>query len=95
MTDDGDILRAVGKLEGKLDGLSARMGESNRATVDSLAALRIDVEKISANQNTRINNHSERLRSLEKRQSWFLGGLATIPVIGTVAVWVWNHWQLR
>lgn len=95
MNNESEILRAVGALEGKVDGLSGRVGESNRSTVAAITNLKADVEKMVSAQNERLNNHSNRLRALERRQSWFLGGLTVLPFLGAAVAWMARHWPLK
>lgn len=95
MNNEAEILRAVGALEGKVDGLSGRVGESNRSTVAAITGLKSDVERMISAHDERLNKHSSRLRALERRQSWFLGGLTVLPFLGAAVAWFVRNWPLK
>ncbi len=75
-------------------GDNRRAEPSNSDIMHTLGRLEEGVCTMHKKQDTtngRILSSEKRINNVERRQSWFMGGLAAIPVIGGISAWVVSH----
>lgn len=71
MTTHDDIMHAIGRLEGKMDGVKS------------------DVKQLREVSEKRLDNHANRVASLEKSRSWQKGRDGVIAfVLSGIGAWL-------
>lgn len=90
--ETGDVLRALGRIEGRMNAFQTELSDHSRVSSAALAELKSEVTK-------RANNHADRIASLEhsrtedKTAKRVIGAFISLIGISNLAMWLKSPWS--
>lgn len=90
--DTGDILRALGRIEGRMDAFQVDLADHSRSSAAAMAELRGEVTK-------RADDHSARLTSLEhsrtesKTAVKIISAIVAAVGLSNIIIWIKSPWS--
>lgn len=90
--DTGDILRALGRIEGRMDAFQVDLADHSRSSAAALADLKTEVTK-------RGDDHSRRITSLEhsrtesKTAVKIISAIVAAVGLSNIIMWVKAPWS--
>jgi len=91
-TEIGDVLRAVGRIEGRLDAFRADLAAHARHSAASMAELKVEITKRGDDQEKRLTS-LEHSRTEDKTAKRVIGGFIAFVGLSNVVMWIKSPWS--